>query len=546
MRQLDLTQRRVMLVLGMVAAALGVALLVWSLGRLVAVDAASLPPEVLRIDSALVTPGPYRQQEAAGTSSAVSLPDVWRRQSPKRSGVFHYELKVVPPVADGRAIRGVPMALWVPRLGNRARVWIDGQLAATLGDVEGGFQDYSNGGVLVRVPVEGTPALAPSGHTVVIEIGGNATRFSGLSPVMWGPLVTLERLHGKREAWALASGGLAAGGSLLLGASGLLLAAWRRQPMLVFFGLAGLAAGTRAWLWMWTDPPVHPLIWYTAMDACFGVWACSIAWFALRSVDLRQRVLEWGLIALVLLMVPATVLAGLGITTRPKEIWLDLTLALAGVITAMLIARAWRKPDGVSLALAVGSVVVLSLSAADHINIFCATDPAAYTRPYFSHHMALMFSLFMAASLAARFDAAVRGEAALRQSLAERVAAQRHELQTLYEREQARLQNQATLRERERIMQDMHDGLGAHLSGLLTLVQQGPMGRDELEREVAEAIDHLRLTVDSANLENATITDVLAQIRFRLEPRMRKLGVQMDWHLDDVAQPMSADAASHL
>lgn len=540
-----MTRQQLTLIVSMALALLATAALVAGLNRLVAVDAGSLPPGVQRIGQAQIAPGLYPPGLDSASQETVLLPDVWRRQTPKRSGVHHYRMELP------RVETAVPMAIWVPRLGNRARFWIDDRLVATLGEVEGGSQDYSNRPVLVRLPADTTARGDPDGrnpavHRLVIEIGGNATRFSGLSPVVWGPLSTLEALHGGRQAWALASGGLAAGGSLLLGISGLLLAAWRRQPVLVFFGLAGLASGARAWLWMWTDPPVHPLVWYTAMDACFGVWACSIAWFALRSVEIRNRWLEGGLIGLMVLMVPATVLAGLGLTARPKEIWLDSTLAIAAVITTLLVVRAWKKPDGVRLSLAVGSVVVLGLSGTDHVNIFFATDPAAYTRAYFSHHMALLFSLFMAVSLAARFDSAVRGEAELRRDLAQKVAAQRLELQQLHEREQARAETQATLRERERIMQDMHDGLGAHLNGLLTLVQRGPLGRAELELELAEAIDQLRLTVDSAQLDQATLIDVLAQIRFRLEPRMKKLGVAMHWQLDELPEVLSADAASHV
>jgi signal transduction histidine kinase len=468
---------------------------------------------------------------------AVALPDVWRRQQPKLTGVQHYRLHLAAPTWAG------PSALYLPRVGNRARLWLDGQLLASFGEVAGGQQDYSSRPLRVLVP----PSVGGSrAHELVIEVGGTANRFSGLSQVIWGPAEALEPAYQARDTLLLAGAGLAGGGSLLLGVLGLALAAWRRNTLLVFFGLAGLAAGSRALLWMWREPPLPYLGWYTAMDLCFGVWACSIAWFALRAVELRLAPLEWALRGLMAVMVPSTALAAAGWSTVPKETWLDLTLLVAGAITALLLRRAWHRPDAVANALALGAITVVTLSGMDHWNIFFSTAPAAYVRPYFSHHMALLFSVFMAAALAARFDRALRAEDLLRDDLAAQVQAQREQLQALHAREAGRLQAEATATERQRILQDMHDGLGAHLSGLLTLVQRGPLERSHLEQEVAEAIDQLRLSVDSAGAEGLSVTDVVAQLRFRLAPRLHKLGVDADWQLGDLPGELSVAQASHL
>jgi signal transduction histidine kinase len=160
--------------------------------------------------------------------------------------------------------------------------------------------------------------------------------------------------------------------------------------------------------------------------------------------------------------------------------------------------------------------------------------------------MALLFGLFMTASLAARFDAAVKAESRLRDDLAGQVQAQREELLALHHREQERHATLAAQRERHRIMQDMHDGLGAHLTGLLALAQRGALDSTQMAHEVAEAIDHLRLAVDSAGLEQASLADVLAQVRFRLSPRLAQMGLAVDWRLDDTPGELNPEQASHV
>jgi signal transduction histidine kinase len=536
--------RRLQLLVATVALVLTLCAGVWVLSRPAPVPAGSV---AFHLEQALRSAGSPDWSAARPAGESVSLPDVWRRQTPKVSGIQSYHFLLPAARWSG------PSAIYIPRLGNRARVWLDGELLASFGDVDSGQQDFTPRPLLVTVQLAAASALSVDRATtpnsprhLVIEVAGSATRFSGLSDVWWGPAVELEMRHAARDALLLTSAGLAGGGSLLLGSMGLGLAVWRRNALLVFFGVAGLAAGTRALLWIWREPGIPYTAWYASMDACFGLWACCIAWFALRVADIRLPVLEWGLRGLMALMVPATVMAALDISTRPKEIWLDLTLVLAAAITLILVGRAWRRPDGVSIALALGAVTVVTLSGVDHWNIFFSPDAAAYTRPYFSHHMALLFGVFMAASLAARFDQAVRAEQDLRRGLADEVRAQRQELETLYARERQRLESQATQRERQRIMQDMHDGLGAHLTGLLTMVQRGAVTPADLEREVAEALDHLRMTVDTAGLDGATVTDVLAQLRFRLEPRLRKTGLVVQWVLDDLPGALSVEQASHL
>lgn len=539
---MNIPRGRWWLLLGLLTVLCLLILGVSTLQEMPALDPSRVDSRTIRLSTAERTPGrALLAPTEAPPPQAVALPDVWRRQQPKLDGVYHYRLLLPAPSWDG------PSVVYIPRLGNRAQLWMEGRLLARFGDVDGGQQDYSPRPVLVRVEHDaGKTSTRAAPLELVVEIGGNPTRFSGLSEIWWGPAEPLEAVHAQRDMLLLAGGALAGGGSLLIGLFGLSLAAWRRSPVLGYFGLAGLAAGTRALLWMWREPSMPYLVWYTTLDAMFGVWACCIAWFALRAVELQLRPLEWALRGLMLMMVPSTALAALGVTTLGKETWLDLTLLVAGVITLALWRRAWMRPEVVSISLALGALTVVTLSGVDHWNIFFSTAPEAYVRPYFSHYMALLFALFMSAAIAAQVDRALRSQQAIRDELAAEVRAQREQLQAIHERERLERDAQAAKRERQRIMQDMHDGLGAHLSSLLSLVQRGPVDRAELEDDLAQALDHLRLTVDTSSFEQGTIVDVLAQIRFRLDPRMHRLGVGMTWDLHELPGPIHAEQATHL
>ena len=89
-------------------------------------------------------------------------------------------------------------------------------------------------------------------------------------------------------------------------------------------------------------------------------------------------------------------------------------------------------------------------------------------------------------------------------------------------------EEQAMLRERQRIMRDIHDGVGSHLVSLLGLAQKGIPG-DAMQQEIKVAMDELRVAVDSLQPVHGDLTTVLATLRYRLQPRLEAAGLQVEW-----------------
>lgn len=118
--------------------------------------------------------------------------------------------------------------------------------------------------------------------------------------------------------------------------------------------------------------------------------------------------------------------------------------------------------------------------------------------------------------------------------------AARIELETrVREREQLLKRNFERLREserikvesqeRQRIMQDMHDGLGSQLMSALMLVERGAVSNDQFAQILRESIDDMRLAIDALTAEDADLTAALGNLRFRVEPRLRAAGMELAW-----------------
>lgn len=88
--------------------------------------------------------------------------------------------------------------------------------------------------------------------------------------------------------------------------------------------------------------------------------------------------------------------------------------------------------------------------------------------------------------------------------------------------------------ERQRLMQDMHDGLGSSLISALRVVEHNKMDADELAEVLKGCIDDLKLAIDSMSPVDDSLLLLLATLRFRLGPRLENTGIKLSWKVEKV------------
>jgi len=90
--------------------------------------------------------------------------------------------------------------------------------------------------------------------------------------------------------------------------------------------------------------------------------------------------------------------------------------------------------------------------------------------------------------------------------------------------------------ERQRLMQDMHDGMGSSLVSALRVVEHGHLGDHAVAEVLKGCIDDLKLAIDSMEPVEADLLLLLATLRFRLEPRLESSGIALRWKVNDVPE----------
>ncbi len=153
-----------------------------------------------------------------------------------------------------------------------------------------------------------------------------------------------------------------------------------------------------------------------------------------------------------------------------------------------------------------------------------------YTQPYALIGMFFMFAYIMFR----RYVGALGEVEQLNASLAERLQAREAELERSHRRLREAEVRQTLSDERQRLMQDMHDGLGSALISAIRSVERGGMSEEKVSRILKDCLDDLKLTIDSMEPIEDDLLLLLATLRFRLEPRLEGTGIALRWEVQEL------------
>lgn len=203
---------------------------------------------------------------------------------------------------------------------------------------------------------------------------------------------------------------------------------------------------------------------------------------------------------------------------------------------ALSLVAVWRRAsiDTIGMALVVGMTVMVW----GYLNWFSLVQPAALPVYDFSYVAYAGWVMLLGVLLLGRFAHTLRREARLRTVLESRLAQRTRELATSFEAlrssERARAvaeRARAVADERERLMQEMHDGIGAQLIAARLQVAAGGLNSAQSAALIDDCLLELRLTVDALSLDDGNLGALLAALRPRLAPGLQAAGMTLDWEV---------------
>lgn len=452
------------------------------------------------------------------------LPDDWSRTRPERGGDAWYRIELdLSPDQVALAV------LYVPRLSMTGLAFVNG---VSIG-ASGRFEEPMTR-LWYRPQLHWIPAslLRPGRNVLHYRIRAYPDNQGGLSEVYFGApaaLVPLWESHVFRQVTSMqVTTGITAALSLLV------LVAWavlRWHGAYGYFGLATLCWTLHSLLVLTVDIPVPTLYWETGIVTTL-VWVIvAMMMFALRFAGLRRPWLERAALAFAVAAPVLLWLAGLTRIFAVANAVLLILIAIGAYEFKILVDVARRSRSVESVLLVVAAIWVLWLGAHDWLN---RQGAWAYAEPFDMHYGLPVLFIAVFWNLLGQVAAARRESEALNRELEARVVRKAEELERSHERLRSAHAARALASERERIMRDMHDGVGSQLIATRQLAEQGVLEPGELVGLLDQCIDDLRLMIDSLEPAEGDLLTVLGNLRYRLSDRLERQGIVLGWNVSDL------------
>ena len=323
-----------------------------------------------------------------------------------------------------------------------------------------------------------------------------------------------------------------------------MLLLWLRRPHESMYGYFGVTALLfPIWIagkYIIVEPPFPNPYWGVIVRVGLDGYSVLMCFFALRYGGWRLPRLERGLLIYVVLSAFINYYYYSGGDGWIVRNWWHLTFVAAATYVTIFWAVAWQRRTPETICLAAASSFKLAVAINENLL------PYPVDLPRYMPYSYLPMFIMIGWILIDRFVKALNESEALNTELEARVAQKHAELQENYRRMQQMERQQAIVEERQRIMSDMHDGIGAHLISALSQVEHGRLSSEEMAAALRECIEDLRLTIDSLEPVDDDLLSVLGNLRYRLEPRLKKCGIELDWQVQDVPKLACLDPKNVL
>lgn len=487
----------------------------------------------------------------AARAADVTLPYHWDREQRYRAGEAVFDVPFSLPEEPTQ-----PWGIYFQRIGSTAEISLNGTILTHLGDVRRpNTDDYAKGPQYVSVP----PRLLGRDNVLRVHVRADGGRRGGLSALAVGPEDEVRERYADNFRWRVSASMVVTIFSLLVGAVALSLWVTQTEPGTVHFGRRDnvyLAAGLAEICWALRvgdvaieQPPLPWPLWGMVVTVAFAGWFCGIAlfchhvagWHRHRSMPLFRAGL-WALFG-------TSILASALSLTLHKPIYLTAWLGSANVLfiiyALVYLVGAVRRPEPARLLVAAAGTLNVAMGVRDWIAIRVSGSLADST---WIRYSSVLFGLVLGYIVITRFRAASGQAHDLMANLAARVSEKEAALQQSYVRVEQLAREQERTSERARILRDMHDGVGSHISSAIRQLQSGKASHAQVLQTLRDSLDQLKLQIDSMNLPPGDITALLANLRYRLEPRFAASDIELQWDVDliEPVQRLDANAMRQL
>ncbi len=485
----------------------------------------NLPEALLTIDSADFIA--FDQASASPSDPVISarLPDDWSKTHPHSiQGWYLSTIELNVP----------PNRLWgayLPSVNMNAAVYLNGELLGQGGRFEDPIARVWNQPLYFTIP---NGMLRPGDNLIQVLVKADPPSLGLLGVMYLGPDSELRPAYENHYFFKIDLVKLITATLIFMALSMGALWLLRRQDTLYgWFALASFFWGVHNLNLFVIHHPLPTRLW----DWLFNY--ASLGGFTLFLIIFIHRYLNLLRVRIERLLIIATLTGSiiLLLTPSPWFYWMahrvwNPSLFLVGLYpTYLIFSTYWIRRDWSTRLMVISGLSIMVCAFHDLLIIlgWLGRDEGYFIQ-YAAPAPLLVFGWLLLTDFVKARDEAET----LNRTLERRVEEKAFELETNYQRLREMEHQQVLVEERERIMRDMHDGMGGHLVSTLSMVETGQAKHPEIATALRTALDDLRLLIDSLDPVEDDLTLVLGMYRSRLAPRLANSDIRIDWQVKDV------------
>lgn len=461
----------------------------------------------------------------------VTLPHVWSDNAAHKQlqfGWYRYTLEW-PQTVDQHT--GGALLIW--QLSMYAQLYLDRHW---LGD--GGAVNANPGqfGVrnefrpmLVSVPQQ---MLTPGRHDLLILLHAQPRGSGFMGPLLSGTAATLEPMYHQRFLLKTTYLQL---GAVLIAAIALpmgLLGLWRPHDSVYFwFATFGLMFAANTAILTVSHLPFSGIFLDWLFAVTINLALVSVLIFVHRFLNMRKPRLER-------LLLKASLFGAIGLAVvawlDPANLhnwsragWCTASVIMAVYPGVMIFRAYWHRGASSGFVLMLMGTLMLLLGIRDvlAINHWVVTP----VQGYWTHYSVPVTFLVFSYILFRRFYQALRESETLNRELADRVRAREQDIEAKHAQLREGERQRDLSAERERILLDMHDGMGGTLISTLSRLESDGEGQSIAAQSIRSAMADLRLLLFSLEPDAGTLRASFAMLRDRLAAQCDDAGLQLSW-----------------
>lgn len=471
----------------------------------------------------------------AGTSDSPEtwrichLPHNWDVQNPDYGGDAWYRFTLARQTSTPES-----PALWLAASMN-ARVTVNGIDVGGADRMNEPVSRHWNEYLLFSIPKS---ILNRESNRVMIQVRGYANASSGLSKLFVGPISLLKE---KQQVLLFRSHMLTYGSfvvTMLIGLLAGVAAIAGKNRTAAYFSLGCLIGTLYILDTIVVNIPFSRDAWERGVNLSI-VWSTVFfMFFVSRVLGYKHRWITYGLLAygfigsLLLLLVSETMLLPVA------AMWEGILLSML-VVTDLICFWRWLTGGG-----RISLMVSLALFAVN-VSFYFDWVPWAFglgvEPPYTFYLGPAGFVTIMAALLVTRLIFAYQHELGTAMQLTKKVEVQGEALEREHEAMLKLSEEKAVRNERDRIVRELHDGVGGLLANAMSQEKVPPQIRDQLRM----ALNELRMVMGGLD-ESADISALLGALRSVLQVEADAHGINLGWLIEEVPTAVPDNAASGM